>query len=101
MFCVEPVRALPRKKKPTQVIMIGQQPMMTARWPVRWSWQDAGGGKAVKNLEHVFRCKIDSNDKIAENVLKMVTGQQDPKDIGVVSFVVDEPEDCSVLNNCE
>ena len=34
MFCADPASALPRKKSPTHVIMIGRRPMMSASLPV-------------------------------------------------------------------
>ena len=35
MVCAEPERALPRKKNPTQAIMMGRRPIMSARRPVK------------------------------------------------------------------
>ena len=35
MFCAVPASTLPRKKNPTQAIMIGRRPTMSASWPVK------------------------------------------------------------------
>ncbi|KAF7186600.1 hypothetical protein HII31_12009 [Pseudocercospora fuligena] len=55
-------------------------------------------GKTVKNLEHVFRYNIVTES--AEDVLKMVTGQQDPRNVGLwpgVSYSIEEPQGLAVL----
>ncbi|KXT12294.1 hypothetical protein AC579_5658, partial [Pseudocercospora musae] len=61
-------------------------------------YKENNAGKTLKNLEHVFRYNVITES--TQNVLRMVTGQQSPRDVGLwpgVSYPIAEPQGLAVL----
>ncbi|KXS99094.1 hypothetical protein AC578_3522 [Pseudocercospora eumusae] len=61
-------------------------------------YKEDNAGKSIKNLEHVFRYNIITDS--TEDVLKLVTGEQDARHVGMwpgVSYPIAEPQGLALL----
>ncbi|EME87055.1 uncharacterized protein MYCFIDRAFT_77170 [Pseudocercospora fijiensis CIRAD86] len=80
-------------RKWSDVVWVGREEASA-----KYKEDNAGDGNAVKNLEHVFQYNIVTES--TEDILRMVTGQRDPKAVGVwpgVSYPIEEPQGLAVL----